>query len=156
VGCAQLEKVPEFTRRRRENHASLSRLLAPVSDLLRPQEATGDSEPSWFGALMTLTDEAKAVGLTRDVIVARLEAAQIQTRMLFAGNMVRQPCFDAMRAAEAGHSDVKYRVSGDLAATDRVMNDAFWVGVYPGLSAEMLAYMAAELCAVCVGGDGSV
>ena len=166
VGCAQLKKMPEFTRRRRENHATLSRLLAPLSDLLRPQQATPGSEPSWFGYLLTLTDEAKAAGLTRDGIVARLEAAHIQTRMLFAGNMVRQPCFDALRAGAASKEDaaggakadfvVGYGIAGDLTATDRIMNDAFWVGVYPGLTDEMLAYMAAEVSAVCVGGDCSV
>ena len=101
VGCAQLARLPEFTRLRREHHATLSRLLAPVSHLLRPQAATPDTEPSWFGLLLTLTDEAKAAGLTRDGVVAHLEAAKIQTRMLFAGNMVRQPCFDGMREEAA-------------------------------------------------------
>jgi len=150
VGCAQLAKLPEFTRLRREHHATLSRLLAPLSDLLHVQEATSGSEPSWFGLLLTLTPEAKAAGLSRDGIVAHLEAAKIQTRMLFAGNMVRQPCFDAMRAAaEAGRSDAGYRVAGELAATDRIMDDAFWVGVYPGLSGEMLDYVAGEIATAC-------
>jgi len=150
VGCAQLAKVPEFTRLRREHHATLSRLLAPLADLLDVQEATPGSEPSWFGLLLTLTEEAKAAGLSRDGIVAHLEAAKIQTRMLFAGNMVRQPCFDAMRAAaEAGRSDAGYRVAGGLAATDRIMDDAFWVGVYPGLTGEMLEYVAEQLTAAC-------
>ena len=99
---------------------------------------------------MTLTDEAKAAGLTRDGIVAHLEAAKIQTRMLFACNMVRQPCFDAMReAAKGGGFEAGYRVVGDLAASDRVMNDAFWVGVYPGLTGEMLEYVAAETGVAC-------
>jgi len=148
VGCAQLAKLPEFTRLRREHHATLSRLLAPLSDLLHIQEATPGSEPSWFGLLLTLTHEARDAGLTRDGIVAHLEGAKIQTRMLFAGNMVRQPCFDAMRAAaEGGSSHAGYRIAGDLAATDRIMDDAFWVGAYPGLSDEMLAYMAAQTTA---------
>lgn len=152
VGCAQLAKLPEFTRLRREHHATLSRLLAPLADLLHIQEATPGSEPSWFGLLVTLTPAAKAAGLSRDGIVAHLEAAKIQTRMLFAGNMVRQPCFDAMRAAaEAGRSDAGYRVAGDLAATDRIMNDAFWVGVYPGLDDGDLALMAAEFASACDG-----
>jgi CDP-6-deoxy-D-xylo-4-hexulose-3-dehydrase len=150
VGCAPLAKVPEFTRLRREHHATLSLLLAPLADLLHVQEATPGSDPSWFGLLFTLTEEAMAAGLTRDGIVARLEAAKIQTRMLFAGNMVRQPCFDAMRAAaEAGRPDAGYRVPGDLSATDRIMNDAFWVGVYPGLTGDMLEYMAAKIVAAC-------
>jgi CDP-6-deoxy-D-xylo-4-hexulose-3-dehydrase len=97
-----------------------------------------------------LTGEAKAAGLTRDAIVAHLEAAKIQTRMLFAGNMVRQPCFDAMRAAaEAGRSDAGYRVVGDLAATDRIMCDAFWVGVYPGLRDEMVTHVAETIARAC-------
>jgi CDP-6-deoxy-D-xylo-4-hexulose-3-dehydrase len=139
-------KLPQLTRLRREHHATLARLLAPLSDLLQAQEPTPGSEPSWFGLLLTLTDTAKAAGLTRDAIVAHLEAAKIQTRMLFAGNMVRQPCFDAMRAAAAG-----YRVAGELTATDRIMNDAFWVGVYPGLSDEMLEYVGRTI-AEAVGG----
>ena len=150
VGCAQLAKLPEFTRLRREHHATLSRLLAPLSGLLHVQEATSGSEPSWFGLLLTLTPEAKAAGLSRDGIVAHLEAAKIQTRMLFAGNMVRQPCFDAMRAAaEAGRSDAGYRVVGDLAATDGIMDDAFWLGVYPGSTDEMLDYVAGEIATAC-------
>ena len=150
VGCAQLAKVPGFTQLRREHHATLSRLLAPLSDVLHVQEATPGSEPSWFGLLLTLTDEAKSAGLSRDGIVAHLEAAKVQTRMLFAGNMVRQPCFDAMRAAaEAGRSDAGYRVAGGLAATDRIMSDAFWVGVYPGLTDEILEYVARQISVAC-------
>jgi CDP-4-dehydro-6-deoxyglucose reductase, E1 len=146
VGCAQLARLPEFTRLRREHHATLSRLLTPHAGLLHVQQATPGSDPSWFGLLLTLTDTAKAAGLTRDGIVAHLEAAKIQTRMLFAGNMVRQPCFDALRAAaDAGDEAAGFRVAGDLAATDRIMDDAFWVGVYPGLSDEMLAYMAHQV-----------
>ena len=150
VGCAQLAKLPEFTRLRREHHATLSRLLAPLADLLHVQEATPGSEPSWFGLLLMLTDEARAAGLTRETLVAHLEAAKIQTRMLFAGNVIRQPCFDAMRAAvEAGRSDAGYRVAGDLAATDCIMNDAFWVGVYPGLSDEMVTHVAETIAGAC-------
>ena len=154
IGCAQLAKLPEFTRLRREHHATLSRLLAPLADLLRVQEATPGSEPSWFGFLMTLTPKAKAAGLSRDGIVTHLEAAKIQTRMLFAGNMVRQPCFDTMRAAaKGGGSDVGYRVVGDLSATDRIMTDAFWVGVYPGLTDEMLDHIGQTIISA-VGGTG--
>ena len=140
VGCAQLARVPEFTRLRRENHASLKGLLAPYAHLLRPQLATPDSEPSWFGLLLTVTAGAKVAGLTRDGIVAHLEDAGVQTRMLFAGNMVRQPCFDALRAGGYG-----YRVAGELRVTDVIMNDALWVGVYPGLTDEMLRYMGAAI-----------
>jgi len=144
VGCAQLAKLPAFVEARRENHATLSRLLAPLADLLVLPHATPGSDPSWFGFLITLGPEAKAAGLSRDALVRRLEAAKIQTRMLFAGNMVRQPCFDGMRATGAGYRSVE-----DLPNTDRIMNDALWIGVYPGLSEEMLAYMAHEIACVC-------
>ena len=109
--------------------------------LVLPQ-ATPGSEPSWFGFLLTLRDAARARGVSRDAVVRRLEAAHIQTRMLFAGNIVRQPCFDSRRAAGSG-----YRVASELTNTDRLMNDAFWVGVYPGLTDEMIDYVAAEIAA---------
>lgn len=142
VGCAQLARLPAFTHARRTHRDALVTALAPARDLLRPQAPTPGSEPSWFGLLLTLTEEGKSAGLTRDGIVARLEAARIQTRMLFAGNLVRQPCFDAMRArAEAGAA-AGYRIVGDLAETDRLMNDAFWIGVYPGLTRAMLDHVA--------------
>ena len=151
VGCAQLRRLPAFTQARREHHDALVAMLAPVSHLLRPQETTPGSQPSWFGLLLTLTEEARAAGLTRDAIVARLEAAGIQTRMLFAGNMVRQPCFDGMRSrAEAGAAqEAGYRVVGGLPETDRIMRDAFWVGVYPGLTGEVVEYMAEQMTLAC-------
>jgi CDP-6-deoxy-D-xylo-4-hexulose-3-dehydrase len=145
IGGAQLAKLPRFVEARRRNFVTLSRLLAPLGDVLALPQATVDSEPSWFGFLMTLREGAEVAGAAgagraRDGLVAELERRQIQTRMLFAGNMVRQPCFDAMRASRQG-----YRVVGDLAATDTIMNDAFWVGVYPGLTDEMLTYMAQSI-----------
>ncbi len=140
VGCAQLERLAGFTARRRANHARLGAALAPLADLLVLPEATAGSEPSWFGFLLTLRDEGKAGGRSRDAVVRRLEAAQIQTRMLFAGNIVRQPCFDSRRASGRG-----YRVVGELHNTDRLMNDAFWVGVYPGLTDEMVDYVAGQV-----------
>ena len=99
VGCAQLERLESFTARRRENHERLAAALAPLADLAVLPRPTPGSRPSWFGFLLTLRDEAVAAGLTRDAIVRRLEAEKIQTRMLFAGNMVRQPCFDGRRAS---------------------------------------------------------
>lgn len=150
VGCAQAARGPESTRLRREHHATLSGLLAPLSDILHVQEATPGSEPSWFGLLLTLTPKAKAAGLSRDAVVVHLEEAKIQTRMLFAGNMLRQPCFDGMRAAAvSGRANAGYRVARRLAATDRIMNDALWVGVYPGLSDERLGYIADHIFAAC-------
>lgn len=142
VGCAQLERLSFFTSRRRANHARLAVALAPLADLLVLPQATPGSEPSWFGFLLTLRDAARARGVSRDAVVRRLEAAHIQTRMLFAGNIVRQPCFDSRRAAGSG-----YRVASELTNTDRLMNDAFWVGVYPGLTDEMIDYVAAEIAA---------
>ena len=144
VGCAQLAKLPAFVEARRENHSTLSRLIAPVADRLVLPQATPGSDPSWFGFLITVRPEAKAAGLSRDALVRRLEAAKIQTRMLFAGNMVRQPCFDGTRSRGVG-----YRGVGDLSNTDRIMNDSFWIGVYPGLSEEMLTYMAYEIGLAC-------
>lgn len=137
IGVAQLAKLPEFTAARRHNFARLRELLVSVEDRLVMPEATSGSNPSWFGYLMTVRDGAPA---SRDALVAALEAARVQTRMLFAGNMVRQPVFDAMRASGEG-----FRIVGELTNTDRIMNDGFWIGVYPGMTDEMLAYMADAL-----------
>ena len=134
VGVAQLEKLPEFTEARRRNYATLRKLLAPLEDTIIMPVATEGADPSWFGYLMTMREGA---GVTRDALVAALESAKVQTRMLFAGNMVRQPVFDTMRASGRG-----YRTIGDLPNTDRVMNDAFWIGVYPGMTERMLVHMA--------------
>jgi CDP-4-dehydro-6-deoxyglucose reductase, E1 len=134
VGVAQLEKMPEFVAARRHNYAYLREALRPVEDLLVLPDPTPGSDPSWFGFLITVREGA---GVTRDQLVAALEDAKVQTRMLFAGNMIRQPVFDSMRESGEG-----YRVVGELPNTDRIMNDAFWIGVYPGMTDEMLEYMA--------------
>ncbi len=99
IGVAQLEKMPEFVAARRANYAFLREALSPLEDLLIMPEATEGSDPSWFGYLMTVREGAP---VTRDELVAALEAAKVQTRMLFAGNMVRQPVFDSMRASGRG------------------------------------------------------
>jgi CDP-6-deoxy-D-xylo-4-hexulose-3-dehydrase len=137
VGCAQLVKLPSFVAARRRNHRLLLDMLRPVADVLEPMRATPGSEPSWFGLLLTVREGS---GLRRDDLVRGLEERRIQTRMLFGGNMIRQPCFDALRATGEG-----YRVAGELAATDRIMRDAFWVGVYPGLGEEALAHLGEAL-----------
>ena len=137
VGVEQLKKLPGFIEARRRNFDALARLLAPAADALVLPEPTPGSEPSWFGYLMTVRDGS---GVTRDELVRALESAKVQTRMLFAGNMVRQPCFDGMRVRGEG-----FRVAGELTNTDRIMNDAFWIGVYPGMTGEMLEYMAATI-----------
>lgn len=141
VGVAQLDKIDDFVAARRVNYARLRELLAPVEDMLILPEPTEGADPSWFGFLMTVRE---GVRVTRDDLVRALEDARVQTRMLFAGNMVRQPVFDRMRANGEG-----YRVVGELTNTDRIMNDAFWVGVYPGMTEPMLEHMAAVIRGVC-------
>lgn len=134
VGVEQLAKLPGFIAARRHNFSRLAELLAPVADTLILPVATEGAEPSWFGYLMTVREGSD---VTRDALVGALEKAKVQTRMLFGGNMLRQPCFDEMRAGGEG-----YRVVGELVNTDRIMNDAFWIGVYPGMTDEMLVHMA--------------
>ena len=132
VGCAQLEKFPSFVERRKYNFARLKNALLPASDFLILPEPAKNSDPSWFGFLMTCKE-----GVDRNRLVQYVEKKGVQTRMLFAGNLTKHPCFDQMRQENRG-----YRVVGDLAQTDRIMNNTFWVGVYPGMSDEMIDYMA--------------
>ncbi len=139
IGVAQLEKLPEFTMRRRANFAYLREALRPLEDVLIMPKATEGAEPSWFGFLMTVREGSP---VSRDALVRALEDAKVQTRMLFAGNMTRQPAFDGMRERGEG-----YRVVGELTNTDRIMNDAFWIGVYPGMTEEMLVHMAETISA---------
>jgi len=141
VGVEQLKKLPGFIAARRHNFDRLTELLAPAAGALILPQPTEGAEPSWFGYLMTVR-EGSAV--TRDALVEALEKAKVQTRMLFGGNMLRQPCFDEMRASGEG-----YRVVGELTNTDRIMNDAFWIGVYPGMTQEMLEYMAETIVSAC-------
>lgn len=134
VGCAQLEKFPSFVERRRHNFDYLYKLLdegGAAEKLILPV-ATPHTEPSWFGFLLTCRE-----GVDREHIVRYIEDHGVQTRMLFAGNLIKHPCFDQMRASGQG-----YRISGSLANTDRIMRDSFWVGLYPGMTDEKLAYMA--------------
>ncbi len=132
IGCAQLRKFPAFADRRRHNFSRLKAALKPVGDrLILPEPAEG-SDPSWFGFLMTCRE-----GVDRKKVVPYIEGRGIQTRMLFAGNLIKHPCFDRMRESGRG-----YRVVGDLRQTDRIMENSFWVGVYPGMTDEMIDYMA--------------
>lgn len=132
IGCEQLKKFPNFIERRKHNWTRLHRALEGVQDkLILPQPAP-NSDPSWFGFLMTCKE-----GVDREKVVRYIENKGIQTRMLFSGNLVRHPCFNEMRESGQG-----YRVADDLAVTDRIMRDTFWIGVYPGMSDEMLDYMA--------------
>ena len=132
VGCAQLVKFPSFVERRRHNFARLKAALAPVADKLILPEACENSNPSWFGFLITCKE-----GVDREKVVPYIESKGVQTRMLFAGNLTKHPCFDEMRKSGEG-----YRIVGTLDNTDRIMTHTFWVGVYPGMTDEMIDYMA--------------
>lgn len=132
IGCAQLVKFPSFVERRRHNFERLHKALECVTDKIILPVPCENSNPSWFGFLMTLQD-----GIDRNKVVPYIEGKGVQTRMLFAGNLTKHPCFDQMRASGKG-----YRVVGDLENTDRIMNQSFWVGVYPGMTDEMIDYMA--------------
>lgn len=132
IGCAQLQKLPGFVEARRSNFQMLWDRLGGLGEWLVLPEPCAGSRPSWFGFLIT----CKRAG-DKDRLVRRLEQKGIQTRMLFAGNLTKQPCFDAMRESGQG-----YRVVGALEQTDRVMENSFWIGVYPGMTDEMLQCMA--------------
>ena len=134
VGCAQLKKLDGFIQARRENWQYLRNALDDLSDVFILPEEAPDSRASWFGCMLTLKEDAP---FRREELVRHLEGENIQTRNLFAGNMLRQPCFDGMRASGKG-----YRVSGALRNTDVVMERTFWIGVYPGMTEEKLRYMA--------------
>lgn len=135
IGCAQLDKFPSFVERRRHNFARLRNALEKLQDKLILPEACKGSRPSWFGFLITCKE-----GVDRNRLVQYIESQGIQTRMLFAGNLTKHPCFDEMRNNGEG-----YRVVGSLANTDRIMSDTFWVGVYPGMTDAMTDRMAAVI-----------
>lgn len=132
IGVEQLKKLPGFVERRRYNWKRLRNALSGVADKLILPEPAPNSDPSWFGFLITVQK-----GVDREKIVRRLEADGVQTRMLFSGNLIKHPCFDEMRRTGEG-----YRIVGALENTDRLMRDAFWVGVYPGMTDEMIDYIA--------------
>ena len=132
IGCAQIRKFPAFVECRRHNFDRLKGALGGTESQLILPEACRGSRPSWFGFLITCRE-----GVDRSKVVSYAEGHGIQTRMLFAGNLIKHPCFDQMRAAGTG-----YRVVGELPNTDRIMRDSFWVGVYPGMTDEMIDYMA--------------
>ncbi len=131
VGCEQLKRLPDFVARRRSNFAFLYENLKPFEDRLILPEATENAIPSWFGFPITCRK-----GVSKQDVVTYVESRGVQTRNLFAGNLLRHPCFDEMRRSKEG-----YRVVGPLDCTDQVMNDTFWIGVYPGMSPEQLAFM---------------
>lgn len=136
IGCAQLKKFPSFVERRRHNFDYLYAIVKRAEDKLILPEACDGSKPSWFGFMLTCKE-----GVDRNQVVPYIEEKGVQTRMLFAGNLVKHPCFDEMRKEQKG-----YRIVGDLTNTDRIMQDTFWVGLYPGMTDEMLAYMGKTIC----------
>lgn len=137
IGFAQLKKLPKFTECRKENWDYLRAGLENVKDNIILPEKREDVKPSWFGFLMTVKEDA---GFTRNEIVQYLEGKNIQTRYLFAGNFLKQPCFNEMRKRKEG-----YKVIGSLENTDRIMNQSFWIGVYPGMTKEKLDYMIEQI-----------
>ena len=134
IGCAQLKKLPYFTERRKENFDFFYEQIKDLESSLMLPEKTENSDPSWFGFLLTVRE-----GISREKIVRYLESHGVQTRMLFAGNIIRHPCFDEIRGTDA------YRVVGDLKNTEIILNRTFWLGMYPGMTKEKLSYMARML-----------
>ena len=133
IGVEQLKKFPSFIEARRHNWDRLYKALEEVQDkLILPQPAEG-SRPSWFGFMISVREDA---GVSRNQVTRYIEEHNIQTRLLFSGNMIKHPCFDQMRGSN------EYRVVGGLETTEFIMNQTFWVGVYPGMTDEKIDYMA--------------
>ena len=133
VGVEQLKKFPSFIERRRHNWERLHKELECIQDKIILPEPAENSRPSWFGFLISVRPET---GIERNKITRYIEEHNVQTRLLFSGNIIKHPCFDQIRDTDA------YRVSGDLSVTEFVMNNTFWVGVYPGMTDVMIDYMA--------------
>lgn len=134
IGCAQLEKLDSFVEARRRNWRILRNGINDLQDKFILPEATPNSNPSWFGFALTCRP-----GISREKVVRYLESKKIQTRPIFAGNILRHPCFEGLKEGE------DYRIVGDLTNTDRVLENSFFVGVYPGLNQAMLDYMIDEI-----------
>lgn len=132
VGCAQLDKLDQIVAARRANYQMLYDGLKDVPGLILPV-SEANSNPSWFGFLIAVKEDA---GFTRNELTGYLEQNKIQTRNLFAGNLIKHPCFDEMRQTGEG-----YRIVGELKNTDFVMTNGFWIGVYPGMTKEMNEWM---------------
>jgi CDP-4-dehydro-6-deoxyglucose reductase, E1 len=136
VGVAQLEKLDGFIKRRKENHKFLMDSLADLSDILDLPQSTPDSEPSWFGYPIYVKESAP---FSRNELVQYLEENRIGTRLLFGGNLLRQPLYQGLN----------YRVVGDMVNADRIMQNVFWIGVFPGLTEEMLGYVVSKIRSFC-------
>ena len=133
IGCEQLKKFPTFVEARRKNFNRLKNALSSIEDKVILPEAAEGSNPSWFGFLISLKKES---GLDRNKVTEYIENHNIQMRLLFSGNLIKHPCFDDIRGTDA------YRVIGNLENTDFIMNNTFWVGVYPGMTEQKIDYMA--------------
>lgn len=133
VGVEQLKKFPSFIERRRHNWERLHKALECIQDKIILPEPAENSRPSWFGFLISVRPET---GIERNKVTRYIEEHNVQTRLLFSGNIIKHPCFDQIRDTDA------YRVSGDLSVTEFIMNNTFWVGVYPGMTDAMIDYMA--------------
>lgn len=140
IGCAQLDKIASFVEKRRSNFAYLYDKLKDLKQISL-FEKYPESEPSWFGFLITLTEKAR---FSRNDLAKYLEDNNIQTRNLFAGNILKHPCFETLTEG------VDYRVAGTLENTDYIMNNSLWIGLYPGMSEEKLQYMAEKIRAFCL------
>ena len=136
VGVAQLEKLPQFIQQRQKNYQFLYQQLQDIQDVLILPQATQNSEPSWFGFPIFVKQDAP---FTRNELVQYLEENRIGTRLLFGGNLLRQPLYQGLN----------YRVIGDFNNADQIMNCVFWIGVFPGLTEEMLTYVAKTIKAFC-------
>ena len=133
IGCEQLKKLPGFIERRRHNWERLRSALREAEDKIILPEPAENSVPSWFGFMISIRPES---GIDRNSVTRFIEKHNIQTRLLFSGNLIRHPCFDQIRGTNA------YRVIGDLKNTDFIMNNSFWVGVYPGMTDEIIDHIA--------------
>jgi CDP-6-deoxy-D-xylo-4-hexulose-3-dehydrase len=136
LGVSQIEKLPEFIERRKQNFRHLRQALEPAQEFFLLPEATPGSDPAWFGFPLAVRADAP---FTRQQVIQRLEANKIGTRLLFGGNLLRQPAYE----------EAEHRVIGSLPNTDFVMNNVFWLGVYPGLTAQMLDFMAGVILEWC-------
>jgi CDP-6-deoxy-D-xylo-4-hexulose-3-dehydrase len=129
LGVSQLKRLPEFIDRRKQNFAYLHNALQPLTEYLQLPVAGANADPSWFGFPIGLKPDAP---FTRDQMTRHLDSKKVGTRLIFAGNLLRQPAYEG----------IEHRVIGDLKNTDYVMDSVFWIGVFPGLSTEMLDYIA--------------
>lgn len=133
IGCEQLKKFPTFIERRRHNWERLYKALQEIQDKIILPVPAENSRPSWFGFLISVKPES---GIKRNDVTKYIEEHNIQTRLLFSGNLIKHPCFDQIRDTDA------YRVVDSLENTEFIMNNTFWVGVYPGMTDKMIDYMA--------------